>query len=129
MIYYLYNSIFSLELVHSIPSRSCITFRTNLSEIDGHRIDESHTIYYHGWKKIIYLLILFPRLVVLEEDLDKVSPLTVARMYDVCHTQHVLNILWWPKSLIAVVYRISLQSDELACQRVIWTNQEKNHLF
>lgn len=128
MIYYLYNSIFSLELVHSIPS--CITFRTNLSEIDGHRIDESHTIYYHGWKKIIYLLILFPRLVVLEEDLDKVSPLTVARIYDVCcHAQHVLNILWWPKSLIAVVYRISLQSDELACQRVIWTNQEKNHLF
>lgn len=80
-------------------------------------------------KKIIYLLILFPRLVVLEEDLDKVSPLTVARMYDVCHAQHVLNILWWPKSLIAVVYRISLQSDELACQRTIWTNQEKNHLF
>lgn len=101
MIYYLCNSIFSLELVHSIPS--CITFSTNLSEIDGHQIDESHTIYYHGWKKIIYLLILFPRLVVLEEDLDKVSPLTVARMYDVCHAQHVLNILWWPKSLIAVV--------------------------
>lgn len=44
-------------------------------------------------KKIIYLLILFPRLVVLEEDLDKVSPLTVARKYDVCHAQHVLNIL------------------------------------
>lgn len=43
-------------------------------------------------KKIIYLLILFPWLVVLE-DLDKVSPLTVARMYDVCHAQHVLNIL------------------------------------
>lgn len=42
-------------------------------------------------KKIIYLLILFPRLVVL--DLDKVLPLTVARIYDVCHAQHVLNIL------------------------------------
>lgn len=44
-------------------------------------------------KKIIYLLILFPWLVVLEEDLDKVSPVTVVRMYDVCHAQHVLNIL------------------------------------
>lgn len=36
-------------------------------------------------KKIIYLLILFFRLVVLEEDLDKVSLLIVVRMYDVCY--------------------------------------------